>query len=208
MTLNNVDVSGFNALELEFYFYPNSMETGEDFWVRVNDGSAWVTVAAYASGTSFNNGSFYVATVTIPSTSFNFSNPMDFRFQCDASANSDNIYIDAVTLTGIAGTALVEAGSTINELGAQLTPVLPTGLTESNSDEIIVYPNPAIDMLTLDYSGEIQSIKVMSTSGQYMKDIIYKPESNRVDISALPTGMYIILFEKDGNVIPKKFMKL
>ena len=209
MTYNNQDVSGFSSLELEFYFYPNSMESGEDFWVRVNDGSGWTTVASYASGTSFTNGSFYVATVTIPASNFNFNNPMDFRFQCDASANQDQVYIDAVTLTGIGSSALVAQGSTIEQLGSGFSPELPEGLTASNDEqEVMLYPNPAEDVLNLDYSGDIQSIRVMSMAGKQMKDVRFFNNNRRIDIGHLPGGMYIVMIEKEGMMIPKKFMKL
>ncbi|HAT66153.1 MAG TPA: hypothetical protein DCS66_16420, partial [Flavobacteriaceae bacterium] len=72
MTLGSFNVTSYNSIDIEFYFYSWSMETGEDFWVQFYDGSTWRTVASYASGTSFNNNSFYVATVNIPSTSYNF----------------------------------------------------------------------------------------------------------------------------------------
>ncbi len=209
MTLNNVNVAGFNALELEFYFYPNSMETGEDFWVRLNDGSGWVTVAAYASGTSFNNGSFYVATVTIPATSFNFNNPVDFRFQCDASANADQIYIDAVTLTGISGSALVQASADITELGQRPVHSFESEFEiEERHEEISLYPNPASQVLHLDYTGEIQSIQLMSLTGREIRDLQVSSANRRIDISSLTKGMYILLVQKDGEMIPMKFMKM
>ena len=101
------DLSQYSSAEIEFYFYPNSMENGEDFWVRFNNGSGWTTVASYASGTSFNNNSFYVATVTIPASSL--SSNSQFRVQCDASSNADRIYIDLVTIRGNCS-ALPETG--------------------------------------------------------------------------------------------------
>ena len=44
------------------------MENGEDFWLRYYNGSSWSTVATWARGTSFQNGNFYVATVTLEDT--------------------------------------------------------------------------------------------------------------------------------------------
>ena len=204
MTLNNVDVSGFSSLSLEFYFYPNSMESGESFDVKVNDGSGWTTVATYTRGTDFNNNSFYVSTVTIP----NNGNTMDFRFECEASANNDRLYIDAVTLTGSNGTGLIAQSTTIEEIKTAFSPELPTELTESDDEqEVVVYPNPAEDVLNLDYSGEVQSIRVMSMTGKQMKDVQFFNNNRRIDIGHLPTGMYIVMIEKNGTMIPKKIMK-
>jgi len=76
------------------------METGEDFWVEYYDGSNWNTVATYVSGTDFSNGSFYTKTVTIDSDSYNFPTDMKIRFQCSASANYDDVYIDDITVIG------------------------------------------------------------------------------------------------------------
>ena len=63
MTLNNVDLTSYDQVEVEFFFYPNSMENGEDFWVRYNDGSGWQTVATYASGQDFTNVSAAVGSL-------------------------------------------------------------------------------------------------------------------------------------------------
>ena len=100
MTSSSYDLSSYDAVELKFYFYPNSMENGEDFWVRYNSGSGWQTVATYASGTSFNNGQFYSATILLDGADYNLSSNAQFRIQCDASGNGDQVYIDEVTLTG------------------------------------------------------------------------------------------------------------
>ena len=58
MTSETFNLTSYDSVEVKFYFYPNSMETGEDFWVRFYNGSSWSTVAAYSQGTSFNNNSF------------------------------------------------------------------------------------------------------------------------------------------------------
>ncbi|MCA9727710.1 MAG: PKD domain-containing protein, partial [Candidatus Eisenbacteria bacterium] len=94
------NVTGYNTLEVEFYFYAVSMENGEDFWVQYYNGSAWVTVAAYVAGSTFSNNTFYVTTVSIPRSSYNFPTNAKLRFMCDASNNSDDVYIDAITWRG------------------------------------------------------------------------------------------------------------
>lgn len=96
MTSPSYDLSGLAAVEVSFYFYPNSMENGEDFWLRYNDGSGWQTVATYARGTDFQNNTFYTATVTLDGGSYNLSDNGRFRFQCDASGNADQVYLDEV----------------------------------------------------------------------------------------------------------------
>ena len=105
MTSEAFDLNSFDTVEVAFHFYVNSMENGEDFWLRYYDGSNWTTVAAYVRGTDFENGNFYTATATIDKANYNFATNAQFRFQCDASSNNDQIYIDQVTITGNTGTA-------------------------------------------------------------------------------------------------------
>ncbi len=94
------DVSGYTNLEVEFWYMPVSMENGEDFWVQYWDGSAWRTVATYAAGTDFSNGSFANAVVQIPAGSYAYPTDAKLRFMCDASGNADDVYIDEVEFRG------------------------------------------------------------------------------------------------------------
>jgi Zn-dependent metalloprotease len=52
--------AGRTQLEIDFWFFAVSMETGEDFFVEVRaPGGSWVPVASYVRGTHFNNNAFY-----------------------------------------------------------------------------------------------------------------------------------------------------
>jgi hypothetical protein len=210
MTSPSYDLSEFSTVDIEFYFYPNSMENGEDFWVRYNDGSGWSTVATYARGTSFENNSFYVATVTVPGGDANGQ----FRFQCDASANADRIYIDQVTITGNCA-ALPEVGgqitSTIKELK---TPVHHAALDQITlqdpaEGDVMVYPNPAQNELNLNIPEEmnVRAVKVYSVNGSLLRH--YSPQDNydNIDITSLNGGIYFVAVETDEEVITKKFIK-
>jgi serine protease len=97
------DVSGYSELEVEFWYYAVSMESGEDFWVQYYNGSSWQTVATYARGTDFNNNTFYNKVVPISSSQYNFPTNAKLRFMCDASGNSDDVYIDEIEFRGLVG---------------------------------------------------------------------------------------------------------
>jgi serine protease len=97
------NVSGYTELEVEFWFYAVSMESGEDFWVQYYDGSTWRTVATYARGTDFNNNVFYNKVVTISRSQYNFPTNARLRFMCDASDNNDDVYIDEIEFRGTGG---------------------------------------------------------------------------------------------------------
>jgi len=211
MTSPTYDLSGYSGVEVNFYFYPNSMEPGEDFFVRYYDGSSWQTVASFASGTSFENNTFYTATVPILSSSYNMASNARFRFQCDASANADRIYIDAVTVTGLGSGALVSDEVKISALHS--TAVLDQG---DLIDELVVSPNPAVDeirvKMSLDYSQDV-TFTVMDILGREAM-VMTKPineggSTTRIDISELKSGTYLLqITDAEGDHTIEKFLKV
>jgi serine protease len=98
------DVSGYTDLEIEFWYYPVSMDnSNEDFWVQYYDGSTWQTVATYAQGIDFQNNNFYHEVVPVSSSQYNFPSNAKLRFMCDASGNADDVYIDEIEFRGSGG---------------------------------------------------------------------------------------------------------
>ena len=158
MTLSNMDLSSYDSVKIEFYFYSRSMENGEDFWLRYHNGSSWSTVASYARGTDFENNGFYTATVTLDKANFNFASNAQFRFQCDASGNSDYIYMDQITISGIIGTGRTDR----NGNGAILVKSMNIDDREIEEiDDFVVYPNPV--------KGQFISIKMASANNATYK---------------------------------------
>lgn len=204
MTSPAYDLAGLGSVEVSFYFYPNSMENGEDFWVRYNDGSGWQTVATYASGTSFNNGSFYTATVTLDAASFNLTDGAQFRFQCDASGNGDQVYIDEVTVTGsLASGSAVGPTVTIEEV--------PTfrsfDVVSEIEADVELFPNPASDEVTVRVADEIQQIVVFNVNGQQMFRQNYEGFGQAtLDVSTLAAGVYMITVQTEEEVLTERLI--
>ncbi|MEL6141401.1 MAG: T9SS type A sorting domain-containing protein, partial [Bacteroidota bacterium] len=218
MTSAAYDVSGYTSLDIEFYFYPNSMETGEDFFVNYFDGSSWLTLAAFASGSDFSNGSFYVATVSVNTSQANFPTNAQFRFQCDASTNSDQIYIDAVTVTGnFDGSGLMNNGpiaTSIEELGKPSVPVvreesIDLGGFEAKlpASDLQLFPNPASDQVSLLTEGTIQSVRLLSATGQQIRLIKFVNSQSTISVADLQPGVYYLMVEVDGQLQPQRFVK-
>jgi hypothetical protein len=90
---------GYNQIEVDFWFYAVGMESGENFAVEYYDGVIWQTVARYVAGTDFVNGSFNHVTVHIDKSQYAFPTNMNIRFVCNASANSDDVYIDEIKVS-------------------------------------------------------------------------------------------------------------
>jgi PKD repeat protein len=142
------NVSTYNTLQVDFWFYTVSMETGEDFWVQYYDGSTWRTVATYRSGTEFTNGSFYNKVVTIPRSTYTFPTNARLRFMCDASDNNDDVYIDDIVFRGT--TSVV--GSSANEpLAANAPHTENEPVTPSASSLEQNFPNPFNPTTTISF---------------------------------------------------------
>ncbi len=208
MTTGAYNVSAYNTIEIEFFFYPNSMENGEDFWVQFYDGSSWNIVAAYASGTSFSNGSFYTATVTISSADYNFASNSQFRFRCDASANADQVYIDQVTITGNAGSGV--SRQAIADLGAPGGVMGILGGETDSADfesDFLILPNPVKNSLQLRLAeaNEEATYRIVNMLGQVVRK--GKINANSIDVTKLSTGIYIMEVNDGDEVMAQQFIK-
>ncbi len=199
--------SGAVGVSITFYFYGWSFETGEDFQVKYNNGSGWVTIGSYIRGTNFNNNTFYTTTVVVPN--FAPTSNASFRIQCDASDNNDQVFIDQVTITKLTGTALIEEGMTIEEVGGPLAVGYEASITDPDADkELMVYPNPVQDFLNLSFDGDITGVRVMGLDGREMKVTATNHNNKMVDISYLSPGIYFIWVESAGEWYPSRFSKI
>ncbi len=219
-TASSYDLTAYDNVSISFSFYPNSMENNEDFWVRYNDGSGWQTVATYARGTDFNNGTVYTATVNLSSAAFNLSANGSFRIQCDASGNGDQVYIDEVEIRGTAGGAsivpnsLIDTRVTLNEG--------PQGFGRSDSElegDFQIFPNPAVSYTDIRLAIDIEDIAidvnldVYDALGRRVLSNSYKEMTNeqfseRLDVSQLKTGVYFVkISASNGMLETHKFIK-
>lgn len=203
MTLSSVDINAYDSVKIEFFFYARSMENGEDFWVRYNDGSNWTTIGSYARGTDFNNNGFYSASITIDNANFNSPSNAQFRFQCDASSNADYIYIDQVTIIGIigaGGTARGTDGSTfIRSLEFDDNDI-------EEIDDFVVYPNPVKgEFLSIRMANNTNATyKIANLLGQVVKT---GKLTGVINVSQLQAELYIIDVNDGDEIMSKKFIK-
>jgi endonuclease I/chitodextrinase len=200
MTTAEFDLTGFDSIETTFYFYVYSMENGEDFWFRYNDGSGWQTVESWISGTNMFNNNFYSATVTMDSSSYNFVSNGRFRFQCDASANADQIYIDQVTITGISSTGL---RSMVPSNRLDLIRSVDTDV-----DVFLVYPNPVdgnVLNIQLNDEEDTTTYRIVSLLGQVLQSGTLN--DTQIQLQNLSKGMYFLELTMNDEKFIKKFIK-
>ncbi|MEL6660552.1 MAG: T9SS type A sorting domain-containing protein [Bacteroidota bacterium] len=204
MTSPSYDLAGLGSVEVSFYFYPNSMENGEDFWLRYNDGSGWQTVATWASGTSFNNNTFYTATVTLDAATYNLTDGAQFRFQCDASGNADRVYIDEVVITGSSASGSATGTIVTTE---EIPTFRRTDIVNELEVDMELYPNPASDIVSVRVEDDIQQIIVHNVQGQEMFRRDYEGiEQTNLDVSALAAGVYMISVQTTEELITERLV--
>ncbi len=216
MTSSSFDVSGYTDLSVEFYFYSYSMENNEDFWLRYYDGSAWRTVETFISGTDFSNNGFFTATVNISSTDYYFPSNAQFRFQCDASSNADQIYIDKVSVTATTGSNLKSTeNSTIISIGL---PRAETALNYREIESLEFYPNPTKNKAKIRTEIDIEDdivnvqLKLVDLQGRLVKSLNFEDIKNELfeydlDVSNISRGVYLInIVSSKGLSITKKLI--
>jgi Zn-dependent metalloprotease len=160
------NVTSYNTLEVDFWFIMVSMETNENFFVEYFNGSGWQIVANFVQGSGYVNNTFYHAVVTISSSSYTFPTNAQIRFRCDASGNSDDVYIDEIEFRGTASGAELAKGG--NALSATLA--LPESFELKQN-----YPNPFNPTTTIVFSLPQESevaIKIYDINGSLVRTLV------------------------------------
>jgi hypothetical protein len=86
--------------------------------------------------------------------------------------------------------------------------VTPRERIESISNSSKIYPNPASNLLNIDFTGSIAKVSVSNVAGRIIiAKSIYKNEA--LDISSLQNGIYLIsITDEDGKCGTNKFLKI
>nr|MBN2278200.1 T9SS type A sorting domain-containing protein [candidate division Zixibacteria bacterium] len=195
------NVSGYSDLEVDFYFVAVGMEYNEDFWVQYYNGSTWQTVASFASGTDFSNNTFYHVTVTIPKSQYTYPTNARLRFMCDASSNTDDVYIDAIEFRGM--------GASGSGAAAKAGTLIPEEFALSQN-----YPNPFNPTTTIQFSlpsaGNV-NLEVYNVLGQRVATLVDEAleagvHTVRWDASNQSSGIYLYRIKASEFVETKKMM--
>jgi PKD repeat protein len=182
---NGHDVSGYTELEVDFWYIAISMDRStEDFWLQYYDGSSWQTIATWAQGIDFNNGTFYHETVTIPNT-YNYPTNAQLRFVCDASGNRDDVYIDEIEWRGL--TAGGSGGGIVTQNSAprqtSLAQNFPNPFNPRTSISYFLAEETSVTLEIFDVAGKRVVTLVDGTQGSGQQVVEY-------DASSLSSGVY------------------
>ena len=97
-TTGNIDLSMYNEVQVDFSFFPTSMDSPtEDFWLQISTdgGTTFTTLEEWNQTDEFDNDQRYFDKVTVSGP---FTTTTQFRFQCHASGDSDWVYLDDITI--------------------------------------------------------------------------------------------------------------
>lgn len=189
VTSPTFNLSTYESVDISFYYYPNGMEGGEYFVLEFYNGSSWQNIGTYTSGTDFSNGSFYNVSHNLDGATYNLANNAQFRFRCEASTNSDDIYIDQVIVTGN-DTPALNTNNLDFENGLRIYPNPFKNELLINVPQNINYSN--LEIILLDIRGR----KLLSK--EYFNDFSNMKLSN---LNNLASGAYFVKISDRSNQI-------
>ena len=75
------------------------------------------------------------------------------------------------------------------------------------SAEVVVSPNPAVSMVSIDMRSTFDRIVLLNAKGQTMKTYLQPGDQQKVDVSLYKAGVYFARFEKGGKTWTTRFVK-
>lgn len=178
MTTDPLDLSNAEELSVAFTYFPVSMDNpAEDFWLQISldGGATFTTVEEWNFGDEFVNLQRYFDTVSIAGP---FSANTLLRFTCDASGNSDWVYIDDVTISACVNyNGNLDAPPSNDKAASQPSTAfssIPSLLNSQLPGEMVVFPNPAKDVVNVRYElgqSAPANVRLRDWSGRIVKSV-------------------------------------
>ncbi len=185
-----ISVHGGGDYRLSFDYHAWSMELRDGFSVyQSSDGELWEEIAQLRSYEDFDNYSFNSFNIEFSALA---DSVMYLKIATTANSKTDHIYIDAVEI--------FELGTSSVQFFSPLEP----------NDQIMVFPNPTINKLTIKHPAGSSQIKIFNTQGQEMSTHIVDPAEFKslLDVSALHRGLYHLRLEGENADEWVRFVKL
>ena len=201
MTTNNLDLSGYSEVSIDFNYVSDGMENGDDFWLQysADGGVNFSTLETWTVDTDFTNGIRVYETISVNES---FTTISQFRFRCDATNSSDRVYLDDVEITGC---EIPEAIGSSEEASARAT----------LHEDINIFPNPLANSMVfnieLPFDMNAYAIKIFDINGQlqYLKELDQVSDRIiQVDMKDFIEGTYVVKVEAKDKISSKRFIVL
>ena len=129
-------------------------------------------------GEPFTDITSGIVTLTVDGEPLNDGDPFDCNFNFDAAGNNT-----------------IDFGF--------YNPDAVVGIEELNENEIQVFPNPVLNEVTIKNNINLCQIRIFNGSGQICRTINPSKETETINISTLPQGLYFIRLMDEGNILLK-----
>lgn len=171
---------------LIFFSYQSVINDSTEVYIKESNSEDWIDIVVEKYYEDSINGYYYRADLS--EYTYLDSTSLDLKIKiCDYNDNSaiyiisPAILIDDFVITDI-----------------------ETNYPMTDNLDINIYPNPAINTLTIQNNGntQIESIKIMDLSGKVVK--YYNLSKVQIDISDLDQGVYFVKLNAGGSELIKK----
>ena len=200
ITTDLLDLSSFQELTVSFSYMAVSMDrANEDFWLQISNdgGQTYQTVEEWNKGDEFENMENKSDEVTIAGP---FSSQVKLRFRCDASGNSDWVYLDDIKISGCQfgpnNASPVHMDHSQNNEIAQIEAAF--------SENIVPYPNPTVAFVNLKGVPQDATIYIFNQAGQL---VLQQSNTDPVDVRLWENGIYIVKVIASNISKTTKFVK-
>jgi len=222
------DLSTYSNLTLDFTYYTQGVENGEDFFFEISTdgGSSFTIEETWERGVEFaSNNVRYYDNISIAGP---FTNQTVFRFRADMSNNNDRVYLDNILIDGC--TTAAPKGAVVPEEIAfnndvelteeqeeklastgtlpqtQINTISPitkdASVVEESIKELKVFPNPVRESFNIIGLDANLDYEIINISGA----VISRGSSDgNIDTQNLESGTYI-LRASDGRIA--RFIKI
>jgi GH35 family endo-1,4-beta-xylanase len=115
------------------------------------------------------------------------------------ASDKAKIYYDRGTLTG-------KSGYWLDDINQKVDNKVATTVKNNSTKNLLVYPNPFNNELTLECDGceYFDEILITDVLGREVKHLTnYSQDHALIDVNGLEKGIYILYLKKDGNILSK-----
>ena len=95
----------------------------------------------------------------------------------------------------------------VNTENKSVTVDLATGINEINENSLSMFPNPVTNELTINNISKNSTISIYDLNGRLIINKISKSEIEKIDVSNLTNGIYLIKVSDKKAIITSKFVK-
>lgn len=118
--------------------------------------------------------------------------------QCDPSSSDDFVFQAGMTYHFVA--------TKLGQYDCITLTTSPTSITETETDKVSIYPNPAQNVLNVTANG-YNKMEIINFLGQVVINENVSNTNFEVNVSNLNSGVYFVRLQGENGTITKKFVK-